>query len=200
MGARRTIALGFTKDDTLIYAEWEVTPPTDKVTTFTDHTVGPTPARVAISFVEIRTKTPRLRPTDHADRYWEGAGQISPEDRMIVRPLIPREQITAIETAWATSHLNDMNAACDHMTEDMLTPADDVLDEYIRTEIEKRGEWREKYSPAFYGRTDAIQKWRLDNVVCPETGYKYGHAWLTKAVDPAILESLASIKGAPQND
>src|SRR5690606_31843917 len=87
-------------------------------------------------------------------------------------------------------HLNTMNAACDHMTAEMLTPSDEVLDAYIEAKRAERGEWREKYSAAFYGRADALQKWRLDHVVCPETGYRWGRAWLAKEIPSPVLDAV----------
>lgn len=189
------VYLGRTARNEIVFADVCIEPasPLPTTVTFTDHTTGPRPAEIAISFSLIQAyKTESAnkgkRAEDFPDSRWLSVGQVPPRERILIGALDPAVRV--VEDAWKRHHLNLTNAACDHMTEEMLTPSDEVLDAYIAAEVAKRGEWREKYSPAFYGRSDALQKWRLDNVTCPVTGYRWGQAWLAKKVDDAIVDAL----------
>jgi hypothetical protein len=110
-------------------------------------------------------------------------GQTDQYDRMITDEdsAIPVPTLRAIESAWITSHLNDLNAECDHMTDSMLNPDVETYNAYLANAPE---------SATRYGQ--ALQSYRLDRVVCPETGYRYGHAWLARKVAPEIITALRS--------
>jgi len=196
MTGNQDIYLGRSDEGHWIFADVRITPADpERIVQFTDHSTGPKPTSLGIMFTVVDGARGRHRPqhaTDAHDRWWLQSGQVPPIDRRISDPL-PHTRL--IENAWLDWHLNDMKPACDHMTDEMLNPADDVLDEYIRVKTEERGEWREKYSPAFYGRRDALQKWRLDNVVCPETGYKWGHAWLARHLPDELVHDLMPYVG-----
>lgn len=94
---------------------------------------------------------------------WSGSrmvsgGQCTEVLRELVKlaPGFTREDIQALADLHATSHLNDMQAACDHQVIPEL-PAD--VNALNRT------------------------SWLLDNVrPCPLTGYRYGHAWLLRTI------------------
>lgn len=174
-----TIYLGKTAEKTHVYAEISVEDSDGRTMTFTDHTTGPAPERVSLSFVTSRSY--KDDPRDIADRYIESWGQIPAEDRIISEPAT--EHVALIERAWAEAHLNNMNAACDHMTDEMLSPSDEELDAYADANPE-RGR---------YGRTSLWQSWALDTVVCPESDYRWGRSWLARKADPELLASLRAI-------
>ena len=69
------------------------------------------------------------------------------------------------------------------MTEELLTPSDEQLEAYA--EANSRD--------ARYVATSLLQGWRLENTVCPETGYKWGHSWLARKPDPEIVAELRKI-------
>jgi len=73
-----------------------------------------------------------------------------------------------------------------HMTPELLNPADDVLDAFILAAAQPGGR-------RLYGRVDALQSWRLDNVTCPETGYRYGRSWLAESIPDHALAVLARL-------
>lgn len=189
-----SVYLGRTSRNELVFAGVRIEPASDTETvTFTDHSTGLRPEEIAISFTLIEPWVSERSnlgngETDYPDRRWLSFGQVSPEERRLAVLTDPAVRI--IERAWEQHHLNLMKAACAHMSESSLTPSEDELTAYMEAKVAERGEWREKYSPTFYGRNDALQKWRLDNVVCAETGYKYGHAWLAEKVDAAEVEEL----------
>jgi hypothetical protein len=189
------VFLGRTREGEKIYADVRIDEPKEGECEYTDHTVAPRSITVGIMFTVIDKHAPD-RPLELVpDGYWRSSGQVPPEDRVIVGA---SASTRIIERVWKDWHLNDVNAACDHMTPAILNPSDEVLDEYIRVKTEERGEWREKYSPAFYGRADALQKWRLDNAVCPETGYRWGHKWLAKRIPDYVVEQLRlALREAP---
>lgn len=174
-----TIYLGKTAEKSHVYADISVEDSDGRTMTFTDHTTGPAPERVSLSFVTSRSY--RDDPRDINDRYVESWGQVSAEDRVIADPAT--EHVALIERAWETQHLNDMNAACEHMTEEILTPSEEQLEAYAA------GNPRE----ARYGRQSLLQGWRLKNAVCPETGYKWGQSWLARKPDPEIVAELRKI-------
>lgn len=189
----RKIGLGWTAEGYRVVALVALEPPeNDRVQQYTDHVERAKPERVSVSFEVVDMRR------GHSDNRgsWISGGQTPAEDRVIVRRHendATEEERAFIEQVWVDHHLSDMNAACDHMTPEMLEPADDVLEAYVIAYREKRGEWREKYSPAFYGRQNQVQKWRLDNVVCPETGYRWGHAWLAKTVPDDVLAKVRTL-------
>ena len=149
----RKIGLGWTAEGARVVAHVAVEDGSG-VSTFTDHTEGVSPDRVSVSF-EVVGGTPRLE-------MW---GQVPAEDRVIARRHqndASEETRALIEELWSAHHLNDMQAACDHMTADMTA----------RHEGESVRDWQTRM---------------LDTVVCPETGYKWGHAWLARTVPADVL-------------
>ena len=176
---KATIYLGKTAEKTHVYAEISVEDSDGRTLTFTDHTTGPAPDLVSLSFVTSRSY--KDDPRDIADRYIESWGQTPAKDRVIAEPAT--EHVALIERAWAEYHLNDMNAACDHMTEEMLSPSDEELDAYAAANPER----------ARYGRTSLWQNWALDTVSCPETGYRWGRSWLARSVPDDVITQVRNI-------
>jgi hypothetical protein len=176
--------LGKTIEGHRVWAHVEIREPEHlERTTFTDHSQGPRPVELGISWTVLAS--PR-HPELAADRYLRGAGQTSPEDRVI--PKAPNAA-RVVEDMWAEFHLNTLNAACDHMTPEMLNPGSEVIDAYIEANPE-RGR---------YGRSNALSSWRIDNVVCPETGYRWGSAWLARTIPADRLDALrAALQTLPR--
>lgn len=102
-------------------------------------------------------------------RYFQG-GQVPEEDRVLVNE---SARAALINQLWKDWHLNTMVAGCDHM--EHAVPADAVLPE------------------SKYGRQSAEQTWRLDNLVCPVTGYRYGRKWLTKPLPEDIITAVQTL-------
>lgn len=69
------------------------------------------------------------------------------------------QDVATLRQIWADWHLNDMNAACDHIT------------------VVKGGDY------------DANR-----HKTCPKTGYKYGSAWLYRAIPNHILRETRRLK------
>ncbi|QUE25384.1 hypothetical protein SEA_FIZZLES_90 [Microbacterium phage Fizzles] len=188
------VYLGRTARDELIFANVRIEPAKpDQTVTFTDHSTGPRPEEIGIYFLTVqayrdRARNAGLTTADFPDSRWGSSGQVPAEDRVLIGNVDPAVRV--VERAWERHHLNLMHAECEHMTEGMLNPSDDVLTAYMQAVVEERGEWREKYSPAFYGRADALSKWRVSSVTCPVTGYRYGHAWLARKVEPIEVDAL----------
>lgn len=158
----RKIGLGWTADKERVIAFVSVE---DKTGTskFTNHTEGPTPPRVSVSFEVVGPGPARTRS--------ESFGQVPAEDRVIVRRHdndASDETRTFIEDLWTAHHLNDMNAACDHMTPEMLA----------RKDSENTSDWQTRM---------------LDTVVCPETGYRWGHAWLSREIPADVLDRARAL-------
>ncbi|MDF2915932.1 MAG: hypothetical protein K0S70_149, partial [Microbacterium sp.] len=165
----RHIGLGWTADRFRVVATLTLeTPEPGAVATFTDHTTGPAPERISVSWEALKYRG--------TSREEGSAGQVPSEDRVIARRAVAgqngynysdadAETAAFIDAVWRDWHLNDMNAACDHMTPDALNPDAETLAAYRaektaergewREKTAERGEWREKYSPAFYGDADA---------------------------------------------
>lgn len=171
-----TVYLGESERGTHVYADVRVEPgEPGKVVTFMDHSTGPAPERVSICFTELKRKgNPRTAP----DSWHLGGGQIPPEDRRIAKTATPHLEL--IERAWATQHLNDMHAECDHMTPEMLEPTPEQIAAYAA---------ENPRTPSY----SLIQYWRLDTVVCPESGYRYGRSWLASTPDPEIVAALKAM-------
>lgn len=101
----------------------------------------------------------------------ESFGQVPAEERVIVRAHENDADETTrafIEDLWTSHHLNDMKTACDHMTPEMLA----------RHEGESGPDWQTRM---------------LDTVTCPETGYRWGRAWLARAVPADVLTKARQI-------
>lgn len=170
----KTIYLGETADKTHIYADISLTAAGAPLT-MTDHTEGTAP-EVAISFTELsRQGNPRTAP----DRVHISGGQIREAERVIVHRAraLDADTLALIERAWRDDHLNHMHTECDHMTPEMLDPSPEVIAAYLAEHPTK---------PSY----SALQHYRLDRVVCPVTGYRYGHAWLAKQPNAADYAAL----------
>lgn len=104
---------------------------------------------------------------------FDSFGQIPASERVIARRHksdATEETAAFIERLWADHHLNDTHAECDHMTPEMLSKHAD----------ETGTEWQTRM---------------LSTVRCPETGYKWGHAWLARSVPEDVLERVATLIG-----
>lgn len=171
------IGLGWTQDGYRVVARIEIDPANpERLTQFIDHSTGPTPERVSVSYT--------VRDMRHPRNGYELSGQVPPEDRVITTRAdadASPELEAFINHMWERWHLNDAHAACAHMTPAMLNPDTDTLAAYV---AEHPGADR-------YGQ--AVQSYRLDNVRCPETGYKYGSAWLAETVDPDDLAQFRAL-------
>lgn len=168
---------------------------TGKTLTLTDHTTTDAPMRRVSASWTVADGKSIARPQAFAtggvgsmssprfDRAVMSMGQTPPEDRVVTDPALDPDTLAFIERTWADWHLNDVQAACDHMREgiDWQVPDDADLPE------------------SRYGRGDALQKWKLDNVTCAAgTGYRWGHAWLAKRVPDDVWTrwlALASGEG-----
>lgn len=180
---KTTIYLGETGDKRHVYADVALEGSDGRAVTFTDHTTGPAPERVSISFTVATVK--RRDPSTIPDSKIESCGQVPPEDRMVAYPA--GDHASVIAQAWEDEHLNDMNAACDHMTAEMLTPSAEELEKFIASYSEQH-----PYAK-FYGHTHKVQYWRMDNVVCPEIGYRWGGAWLARRPKAETVVALREI-------
>lgn len=126
--------------------------------------------RIAASFTIIEARygitAKRNSASDFPDRYWVTAGQIPAEDRVILdadrSSKLSAEDLALINDTWERWHLNDMQAGCVHM------PSYAELAATVAALPDP---------PMKYGRPDTTG-WALSNVVCPVTGYKWGHSWL----------------------
>jgi hypothetical protein len=109
------------------------------------------------------TMSPSMAP----DSAWLEVGQVPADARRIhdgsMSP-VSVEHRQLIESAWEQHHLNNLVAGCDHMAE--LTVPDGVAD------------------PTGY---------KLQNWVCPVTGYRYGSTWLVREIPADQIEQLKSI-------
>jgi hypothetical protein len=180
-----TVFLGRTEHKELVFADIRIEPGGGKTVTFVDHSTGPAPDDVAIMFVHVED-VPSARgkaPDRIAERWWIGAGQTPADKRVLVGDV--SDHVRAVEEAWQHDHLNLLNAACEHMTEEMLSASDEELEAYATTQNRE-----------FFTRDSMVQSWRLDNVVCPVTGYKYGHAWLARTPDPDRVARLRAAAAA----
>lgn len=94
------------------------------------------------------------------------SGQIPPEERLVVRTHnVP--QLQQVEEWWEGWHLNTMHAECAHMTPEMLTPP-------------------EGHAPDMRH----VNEWRLANVACPVSGYRYRTDWLATPLPDDVLTAV----------
>lgn len=123
---------------------------------------------VSVTFIMATRKASSVEMlnSDRFDRYVVCGGQVSAEERVIAERSadLTADDLALIERMWAEDHLNTMNAACDH------TDREPSAEELAAADF-----------PVQYGRPD-ITKWKLRNLVCPETGYRWGSAWLVKCL------------------
>lgn len=100
---------------------------------------------------------------------YSACGQIV-EDVATVRDLAPgwtADDLVSLVSVWRRWHLNDMRAGCSHVP----TPA-----------------WEDRP----YRRPD------LKNTpACPETGYRYGHAWLVEEAPADVVAELTRLTALP---
>lgn len=174
----RHIGLGWTADGLRVVATvtLETPKPGASPITFTDHVIAPVPERVSVSFEALKYRNTR--------REEGSAGQVPAEDRVIARRHendASPELAAFIEELWTAHHLNDMNAACDHMTPEMLNPDAETLAAYVA----------ENPRASRYGQE--LQTYRMEVVTCPETGYRYGHSWLARAVPADVIERVRTL-------
>ena len=152
----RKIGLGWTEYGERVVAHVSIESGAGKgMSVFTDHSEGTSPDRVSVSFEVIGGKYKS-----------ESYGQIPADERVIVRSHAnDADEATRafIDELWSAHHLNDMNAACDHMTPEMTA----------RHKGESTQDWQHRM---------------LDTVTCPETGYKWGHAWLARTAPADVRE------------
>lgn len=174
-----TVYLGRTARNELVFADVRISPETEQIVTFTDHTEGTSPAEIAISFTMFEGLKGDGDKGYTIDRIPErrllASGQINAEERILIGEVNPAVRV--VENAWAQFHLNRMNAACDHMTDDMLNPSDEAL-----------AVFEAEYGVNKWGQQ--LMDYRLAKVVCPVTGYRYGRSWLAKTINPGIIEEL----------
>jgi hypothetical protein len=81
------------------------------------------------------------------------------------------EEIAELKALWDEWHLSDMQAGCSHVP----TPLWETTQGYRRPDL--------KNTPA-----------------CPETGYRYGSAWLVKVLTPEVLATIERLDRDRSND
>lgn len=174
----KTVFLGITRTNMLVFANVRILPASDRVVEFVDHTTGTEPESIAMSFslVANNSQTRGKKLARIADRFWWSGGQI-PADERVLR--FASDAVRVVEDAWKTTHLNLLNAACVHMTDEMLNPSEATLREYG---------FQHPRVPDY----STLQYWRLDTVVCPESGYRYGTKWLARTVSADVIRQLRS--------
>lgn len=192
--------LGWTAEGEAVYAHVRVERTSEgRTVTFTDHTQtdGPIPrleimwtvARIGRTAPQYATGGGRSMSEPYFDGRFTGGGQVPPENRVVTKPALDPDTIAFIEQAWGEHHLNDMQAACDHM----------------RPGVDYEEPAAEDLPPSIYGEQQARQHWRLDNVVCAAgSGYRYGHDWLAHRIPDDTWARLTDIAhgktDTPQED
>lgn len=120
-----------------------------------------------------------LTGTVHEYRHREpyGAGQIVDTLADIVTPAPgwTLEEIRELATLWDRWHLNTMRAACAHMV-----PGDLVRED-------------NGYGGTRISTSDPRN-------VCPDTGYRYGHAWLVEPVPADVVARLEELMRSRSQD
>lgn len=110
-----------------------------------------------------------INPRKRGDNRYMNMGQVAPEDRVLLEPT---DLSAAVERLWSRWHLNTMRAACVHQAVPEV-PAD--VSAWDRS------------------------SWLLDNTPpCPVTGYRYGSAWLTVALDEQAQADLRLVFNQPR--
>ena len=172
--SERTLRLGVTDDGARVECTIGVYAQLGEHT-FVDHTKRPAAHRLTITWAVLGGFDRR-----------EEFGQVPSADRIIARLNrgITQGLVDTLDRLWSEHHLNDMQAACEHMTVEMLNPDADDLQAWANEE-------QATTHRRFYGLTDTLSAWRIDHVVCPVTGYRYGRSWLAREV-PADDLALAS--------
>lgn len=104
----------------------------------------------------------------HNSENWISGGQMLDDLLQITDPAPgwTLEEIRAFHRLWKNWHLNGMNAGCQH----------------VPTPVYRKNER--------YG----YQEVDLDNTpACPETGYRYGHAWLLRPIPATIIDEMQTL-------
>jgi|GEM_PF-6718409 len=100
-------------------------------------------------------------------------GQIQDRLSEITKPAgsLTIEDLGRLVSLWDRWHLNTMRAECAHM--DLSTVPDDL--------------------PGYAPGEPTRSEWMLDNLVCDQSGYRYGRAWLSEAVPPEVVDEIATL-------
>lgn len=159
-----TVFIGRTADRERVWAEIRLEAPAGRPVEFTDHTTGPQPVVLSICWT-IASPGKSEDMTEIQEHRFLSFGQTPAHERRITKraPSMSAAELHTIESAWELWHLNDMNAGCDHM-------AGVTVPEGVNA-----------------------QTWKLDNLVCPVTGYRYGRAWLARTVPSETVAALVAI-------
>lgn len=171
------IFIGRTAEREPVYVEIEIEHQAGEYT-LTDHSTVDGIDRISITWI---VTNPGSHVGNLNDNVWSSAGQVPPENRTIEdesRSQLSHNDRELVEQAWLDWHLNDMQAGCDHMPTHAEIELLAVAADY----------------PQRYGRPDTAG-YALDNITCPETGYRYGHAWLSKVPPADIVAKLHQIAG-----
>jgi hypothetical protein len=96
----------------------------------------------------------------------DGGGQNRDDLRAVTRPAPgwTLEELSELADLWQRWHLNAMKAACAHQ---------------MAAEVPEGTPWDQ--------RTGYVL---ANTPACPETGYRYGHAWLVEQIPPAVVNQL----------
>lgn len=173
MERTRKIGLGYTAEGYRVVAEISLRDADpERATTSTTHEAIPMPAELGIIWEVVETRRP-------VNGYYAG-GQVGPEDRVITRrhenDATP-ETAELINALWERWHLNTMHGECAHMPafDDIVVPDD--------------------YTPErpTYGENDRKQRYALAHIVCPESGYRWGHSWLAESMPADVLAQVESL-------
>lgn len=136
----------------------------------TEHTPTPDPA------LRLSITGWTIRYRSRTNR-WESGGQIV--DSLVgmeeFAPGWTEDDVTSLRRIWRQWHLNDMQAACAHMDKRKARKAFDSTDAFQKSDF-----------PA--------------DMICPETGYKYGSAWLFKAIPTEVMTELRRLSELPSGE
>lgn len=122
-----------------------------------DHETVTRPLGVAFQGTVVRKGGSYTRDGD-----WVTSGQI---DRSYLRSIVAAESgwsladVRKLADLWDEWHLNTMQAGCAHQPEESIV-----------------------YRQGRYGREIDL----TNTPACPETGYRYGHAWLTRLLPDEV--------------
>lgn len=102
----------------------------------------------------------------HSSENWISAGQMMDELLEITEPAPgwTLEEIRKFHRLWKNWHLNALNAGCQHVP----TPL---------------------YEDSEYGKRVDLK----NTPACPETGYRYGHAWLYRPIPAVIVDEMQTL-------
>ena len=175
---KTTVYLGSTADKLHVWAEIELRSGSDLRTDRDPNQMHQTTsheqvregdlmnASVTFTTATRKAQTTQMLNSDGFDRFIVSGGQIPSDERVIAERSadLSANDLALIERMWAEDHLNTMNAACDH------TDREPTAEELAAPDF-----------PVQYGRPD-VTGWKLANLACPVTGYRWGSAWLVKCL------------------